>query len=45
MIHLFMLNLQINCICLGLVMFMLNVYSLVVRNSWMYALLKSRERC
>jgi len=33
-----MFNLHINFICLGWVMFMLNVFSLVVTNSWMYAL-------
>ena len=39
MVHLFMLNLHIKYMCLGLVMFMLNVCSLVVTNSWMYVML------
>jgi len=37
--NLFVLNLQSNCICLGKVMFMLNVCSLAVTNLRMCALL------
>jgi len=39
LVYLFMLILQIKCICLGWVMFMLNVCSLDGTNSWIYALL------